>query len=159
MDDKLLGIYLNDHRTGSAAGLELARRCLNNNRGTSYEPFLREIVAGIEDDVHELENLMNMLGLPHDRLKHAVAWAAEKVGRLKLNGQLTGYSPLSRLWELEGLLLGVTGKRSLWLSLKQVADHDSRLAVTDFDKLITKADEQIAGLEQHRLRAAADALT
>ncbi|HWC13302.1 MAG TPA: hypothetical protein VG929_01750 [Actinomycetota bacterium] len=159
MDDKLLRIYLNDHRAGSAAGLELARRCLNNNRGTTYESFLRDLVSGIEDDVHELENLMETLGVPRDRLKHGLAWAAEKVGRLKLNGQLTGYSPLSRLWELEGLLLGVTGKRSLWRSLKQVADHDSRLAVTDFDKLIGKADEQITGLEQHRVRAAADALT
>ena len=159
MDDKLLGIYLNDHRAGSSAGLELARRCLNNNRGTSYESFLRDLVTGIEEDVQELDNLMEVLGIPHDRLKQGLAWAAEKVGRLKLNGQLTGYSPLSRLWELEGLLLGVTGKRALWRSLKQVADHDSRLAVTDFDKLTAKAEEQIAGLEHHRLQAAADALT
>lgn len=159
MDDKLLGIYLNDHRAGSAAGLELARRCLKNNRGTSYEPFLRDLVQGIEDDVRELESLMDLLGIPPDRLKHTLAWIAEKAGRLKLNGQLTGYSPLSRLWELEGLLLGVTGKRCLWLSLNDIADNDSRLAVTDLDKLISKADEQISGLEEQRLRAAAEALT
>lgn len=159
MDDKLLGIYLNDHRAGSSAGVEVARRCLRSNRGTGYEAFLVDLVTGIEDDIRELDNLMDTLGVPSDRIKHSLAWIAEKVGRLKLNGQLTGYSPLSRLWELEGLLLGVTGKRCLWLSLKQVADHDSRLAVTDFDKLIAKADEQIRGLEEHRLKAAADALT
>lgn len=159
MDDKLLRIYLNDHRAGSSAGLELARRCLNNNRGTTYESFLRDLVTGIEEDVHELDNLMDTLGVPPDRLKHGLAWVAEKVGRLKLNGQLTGYSPLSRLWELEGLVMGVTGKRALWRSLEQIAEHDSRLAVTDFDKRITKADEQISGLEEHRLRAATEALT
>ena len=35
--------------------------------------------------------------------KNAGAWALEKVGRLKLNGELTSYSPLSRVVELEGL--------------------------------------------------------
>lgn len=159
MDDKLLGIYLNDHRAGASAGVQLARRCLSSNRGTSYETFLHDLIGAVEEDVHELESLMDVLGIPKDRFKIVLAWGAEKLGRLKLNGQLTGYSPLSRLWEIEGLLLGVTGKRCLWTSLKQIADHDSRLAVTDFDKLIAKADEQIAGLEEHRLRAAAEALT
>ena len=46
--------------------------------------------------------------------KSAGAWTAEKFGRLKPNGQLTGYSPLSRLVELEGLKLGITGKLGLW---------------------------------------------
>ena len=35
------------------------------------------------------------------RAKDGAAWVAEKLGRLKTNGQLTGYSPLSRLVELE----------------------------------------------------------
>ncbi len=159
MDDKLLRIYLNDHHAGATAGTELSRRCLENNLGTSYESFLRDLTRAIEEDRSELERLMESLGISPDRLKQAGAWLAERVGRLKLNGQLTGYSPLSRLWELEGLKLGVTGKLSLWRSLKQVADHDSRLAVTDLDKLIARAQEQLEGLEEHRLKAAAEALT
>jgi hypothetical protein len=159
MDDKLLGIYLNDHLAGSTAGLELARRTAKNNAGTVYESFLRDLVQGIEEDKVELERIIESLGIANDKLKVAGAWMAEKAGRLKLNGQLTGYSPLSRLWELEGLKLGVTGKLSLWKSLKQVADHDSRLAITDFDKLIARAEEQIAGLEEQRLSAAGEALT
>jgi hypothetical protein len=102
---------------------------------------------------------METIGIPQDKLKQVAAWTTERAGRLKLNGQITGYSPLSRLIELEGLFLGVTGKRSLWRSLKKVADHDSRLAVTDFDKLIARAEEQRVGIEEHRLRAAAEALT
>ena len=159
MDDKLLGIYLNDHVAGATAGLELARRTLKNNQGTAYESFLRDLVTAIEEDKRELETLMEAIGIPQDKLKQVAAWTAEKAGRLKLNGQITGYSPLSRLIELEGLFLGVTGKRSLWRSLKEVADHDSRLAVTDFDKLIARAEEQRAGIEGHQLRAAAEALT
>jgi hypothetical protein len=159
MDDKLLGIYLNDHLAGATAGCELAKRSLGSNKGTTYEPFLRDLVTEIEEDKRELEHLMDTLGVPRDRLKPVIAWTAEKIGRLKLNGQLTGYSPLSRMVELEGLLLGVTGKRSLWHALQQIAGHDPRLSVTDFDKLITRAEEQLESLEIHRLRAAADALT
>lgn len=159
MDDKLLRIYLTDHHAGSTAGTELARRCLNNNLGNEYEAFLRDLVRAIEEDAAELRGLMEALGFPVDRLKEAAAWGAERLGRFKLNGQLTGYSPLSRLVELEGLKLGVTGKHALWSSLKDVADHDPRLAVTDFDKLIARADEQLAGIEEHRLKASAEALT
>ena len=159
MDDKLLRIYLTDHHAGSTAGLELSRRCLNNNRGTEYESFLRDLTRDIQEDRTELEALMGTLGFASDRLKQAAALAAERLGRFKLNGQMTGYSPLSRVVELEGLKLGVTGKLSLWRSLKQVADHDSRLAVTDFDKLITRAEEQLERIEEHRLKASNEALT
>jgi len=159
MDDKLLSIYLNDHCAGSTAGLEVARRSLKSNEGTSYEPYLRDLVTAIEDDKRELEGLMETLGIAVARFKQIAAWAAERAGRLKLNGQITGYSPLSRLIELEGLLLGVTAKRLLWRTLNEIADHDPRLAVTDFDKLIARAEEQMEGLEEHRLRAAAEALT
>ena len=46
-----------------------------------------------------------------------MGWTGEKLGRLKLNGQLLGYSPLSRLIELEGLMLGIAGKLAMWIAL------------------------------------------
>lgn len=49
----------------------------------------------------------------------APAWAAEKLVRLKLNGRLRGYSPLSRLLELEMLHIGITGKLELWQALQR----------------------------------------
>lgn len=159
VNDKLLAIYLNDHRAGAEAGAELARRSLSNNRGTSYAPFLEELTRAIEEDATSLEELMDTLGVPQDPIKKKAAWVAEKVGRLKLNGQITGYSPLSRVLELEGLKLGVTGKLSLWQAMKELANHDPRLAVQDFDELIRRAESQIAGLEQQRVTAAAEALT
>ena len=157
MQRKLLNIYLNDHLAGATAGLELARRSLSNNRGTALEQFLTELVAEIDADRVQLENIMTSLSAPQDRFKLAGAWLAEKVGRLKLNGQMTGYSPLSRLVELEGLKLGITGKKSLWESLKKIENMDSRLATTDLDLLIKRADEQLEALEPHRAEAAAKA--
>ncbi len=60
---------------------------------------------------------MDHLGVTENRVKMPIAWAAEKVGRLKPNGQLTGYSPLSRLIELEGPRARGDGKLALWRSL------------------------------------------
>ena len=157
MQQRLLNIYLNDHLAGAAAGLEVARRCRSSNRGTALADFLTGLIAEIDADRESLENLMSALDAPQDRMKLAGAWLAEKVGRLKLNGQITGYSPLSRLIELEGLKLGITGKKSLWESLKKIENMDARLATTDLDLLIKRADEQLEALEPHRLEAAAKA--
>ena len=54
------------------------------------------------------------LGVKPDRPKVAAGWTAEKIGRLKPNAQLRGYSPLSPLVELEGLLIGIQGKLAMW---------------------------------------------
>jgi hypothetical protein len=77
---------------------------------------------------------------------------------LKLNGQLTGYSDLSRLLEVEGLSLGVEGKLSLWESLKELAPSDPRLSGYDFDAMIERAVHQREVLEEHRREAAKIAL-
>ena len=154
MHQRLLNIYLNDHLAGATAGMELARRCRSNNRGTSLGDFLTELTTEIDSDRRRLEALMSALGAPLDRFKLYGAWVAEKVGRLKLNGQIKGYSPLSRLIELEGLRLGIEAKRSLWQTLKEIENIDSRLATTDLDLLIKRAEEQLDAIEPHRTQAA-----
>jgi len=83
----------------------------------------------------------------------------EKLGRAKLNGRLTGYSPLSGVVEFEGLSLGVEGKQALWRTLRSLAGEDSRLSGTDFDALIERAQRQREQLEELRRRAVKDAFT
>lgn len=158
MNDKLLKIYLNDHLAGSMVGLELAKRCASSNEGSRLGDFLRRLITDIDSDRADLERLMDSLEMTKDPFKKVAGWTAEKFGRLKLNGQLTGYSDLSRLEEVEGLCLGVEGKLSLWRSLKNVADHDPRLATADLDRLIDRAKQQREELEVHRLEAAGRAL-
>jgi hypothetical protein len=152
--NRRLAIYLNDHLAGSVVGTELAKRALEENRGSSFGEFLEWLVGQIREDRATLERLMDELGVSKSRFKRTLALALERVGRLKLNGQLTGYSPLSRLVELEGLALGVAGKRALWVALQEVAGTEPRLREFDFDLLRRRAEEQLAGLERHRLEAA-----
>jgi hypothetical protein len=153
-----LAIYLNDHLAGSAGGVELARRLHSSNEGTDYGPPLANLVREIEEDIVALRDVMGRLGVEEDRVKQAGAWAAEKAGRLKLNGQLLGYSPLSRLVELEGMMLGVSGKLALWVVLSQNLGDDPRLAGIDFPALIDRARKQRQTLERQRRRAARTAL-
>jgi hypothetical protein len=155
----LLAIYLNDHLAGATVGLELARRAAGSNRGTSYGPFLDDLAAEIREDRESLLETMRSLHVGVDRVKVTVAWAAEKLGRLKLNGQLRGYSPLSRLVELEALTLGVTGKLAMWRALDQLEPDRPELANATLQNLIGRAQRQLAGLEEQRRNAVAEALT
>jgi hypothetical protein len=159
LDHKLLSIYLNDHLAGSEAGVELARRTLGNNRGSSYGEFLEWLVARIEEDRETLIELMRSLGVRRNYAKVAAGWGLEKAGRLKLNGRLTGYSPLSRLVELEGLWTGVNGKLSLWRALLAAVEHDSRLDRPPLLDLEGRAEEQLRRLDDHRSEVAREALT
>ena len=156
MDRKLLGIYLNDHLAGAMGGVELARRCLRNNRGTALEADMERLAREIEEDRVVLEGLLERLGIPRSPVKAPVAWALEKVGRLKLNGRLLDYSPLSRVVELELLGSGVETKRSLWTALKRLADEGIDLGI-DLEDLIGRARRQRRMLERRRLEAAASA--
>jgi hypothetical protein len=150
-----LSIYLNDHLAGATLGLDLAKRARDSNEDNSYGEALRELAAEIEEDRDALLEVMDELDVTRDMLKVGSAWLAEKVGRLKLNGSLFSYSPLSRLIELEGLYLGVTGKRSLWTNLKTATG--GRIKTADLDELQARAESQRERLEELRTRAAAEA--
>jgi hypothetical protein len=150
---RLLGIYLNDHVMGSVGGIELARRCLRSNRGTQLGSFLAILLDEILEDRRTLENVMARLDVPVDRRKIVAASVGERLARLKLNGQLFGYSDLSRVIELEALCAGVAIKGRLWRSLQQIEDADRRLDDIDFVQLAERASTQLEGLERHRLQA------
>jgi hypothetical protein len=149
VNEKFLRIYLQDHLAGSTAGLELARRTRGANEGTEYGTPLAKIADEIEADRRQLEGIIDDLGFGGDRL--------EKAGRLKLNGQLTGYSPLSRVVELEGLLSGITGKKALWVALLELAPSEPRLDAELLGRLRDRAEEQRATVEELREKAAREA--
>jgi hypothetical protein len=155
---KYLATYLNDHLLGSTAGLELARRAARENQASELGEFLTGLAREIEDDRDTLLALMSELGVTPDRLKVAAGWTAEKLGRLKPNGQLRGYSPLSPLVEHEGLLTGIQGKLAVWRALAEVA-QELGLDRARFEALSARAERQHADVERHRLDIARRALT
>lgn len=148
---KYRAIYLNDHLAGATLGVELAKRALGSNPGGELGDVLRWLLQQLVEDRAALLVILKEQGGHASLAKAGGGWLAEKLGRLKLNGHLTTYSPLSRLVELEGLASGIEAKKSLWLSLQAGG-------VEGLGELIARATEQRERLEPHRLAAARTAL-
>jgi hypothetical protein len=156
--DDFLGIYMNDQLALGTLWRELARRSQRNNSGTELGEALGRVSAGIAEDVETFQRIMRRLGIPMNPVKIGFAVGAERLGRLKLNGRLGTYSPLSRFVELDFLAMGIEGKKQLWATLRDLAALTSRLPDIDFDDLIKRAERQRADLEPFRARAGIEAL-
>jgi hypothetical protein len=151
---RYLSIYVNDHRAASVGGVALARRTARENVGSAFSGDVLEAIAKeIAEDKVTLDRVARLLGVRANGLKVVAARLGEMAGRLKFNGQLRGYSPLSRLIEIEALMAGIEAKRCLWVSLEQA--HRSELAEIDIERLVARADHQRSQLVPLHRHAAA----
>lgn len=157
MDNRLLGIYLNDQLAAGVLWRETARRAQRNNSDTDAGEALARVATAISEDVATFERIMARLAVRRSPIKPLLAMAAERAGRLKPNGRLVSYSPLSRFVELDFLVMGIEGKKVLWQTLRDCAGLAERLPDLDFDELIERARRQRDELEPHRRAAGAAA--
>jgi hypothetical protein len=155
---KYLPIYLNDHLAGSTTGLELVGRIAKQYQDGELGPFAERLAAEIREDRETLLEFMRVVGASTDQAKVAFGWISEKVGRLKLNGELRDRSPLSPVVELEGLSMGIEGKRLMWLALSEVDAVAERLGRDRLQGLIDRAERQRDEVEVQRREAARRAL-
>jgi len=155
--EHFLGIYLNDQLAMGVGWRELARRSARNNRGGPSGAALRSVATGIAEDVATFRDIMRRLGVRTNPVKTGLAVLAERVGRVKPNGRVRSYSPLSRFEEVEILAMGIDGKKQLWTTLRDLAGLAERLPEIDFDELIDRAERQRAELEPLRVAAGTEA--
>ncbi len=155
---KYLRIYMNDQLAAGILWREFAWRAQRNNDGTELGEALARVATGISEDVETFKRIMERLSLARSPIKPALATALERVGRLKLNGRVRGYSPLSRFAELDFLAMGIDGKKLLWANLRDLAGLAPRLPDVDFDHLIERAENQRATIEPFRAQAGREAL-
>jgi hypothetical protein len=101
---------------------------------------------------------MRALGFSGSASKNMLAVLGERAARLKLNGRIVGYSPLSRFEELDALIIGIDGKVTLWTTLRESANLQRRLPGIDFGALIDRAQAQREKLEPHHREAARETL-
>ena len=153
---RLLGIYLDDHLAVLAGGFELVRRTLGETGDPEIRSFLEELLPELRDDREAASRVVCSLGRTPNRLKQRLAWAGEKAGRLKLNGTLTGYSPLSRVVELEGIGVILGASRALWQALAHAGPAEGR---DDAERRAARAAERLAVLEKLGIAAAEVAFT
>lgn len=156
--DRLLRTYLEDHYAGSSGGLALAKRIAGQNKDNEYGRYASELVAELEAERDDLTAMLRGIDSEPPKLRTLAARGAELAGRLKPNGTLLSYSPLSRVVELEGMIMGVTGKLEMWRSLLQLVHSDERFARTELERLAEQAEGQRSRLEELHDRAAREAL-
>lgn len=145
-----LGVYLNDHLAGSAAGVRLAKRCREAHGETDLGRYLDGLVGQIEDDRRVLKHVMVRVGIRPNPVKQAGALGAEAFAHLKHLTPL-GSGAVSGLEEIEILSLGIEGKRLLWGLLDELSSSDERLQEFDFAALAEAARMQRDGLEAFRI--------
>ncbi|MEM5788104.1 MAG: hypothetical protein AAGU11_12360, partial [Syntrophobacteraceae bacterium] len=61
MQDAYLVTYLNDHLGASVAGIELAQRCLSNNRESELGKFLEQFVLVLQEEQVRIRKLLKRL--------------------------------------------------------------------------------------------------
>ena len=154
---KELDSYLNDHLAGSVSALELTEHWAHLHDGKPLGVFFSQIDTEIRADQNVLRNLMRRLGLGESSLRKASAWAAEKVGRVRLMIAGGDQGSLGLMLTLEGLIMGIVGKKLLWRSL--AAANLAELNGYDFRELERRAEQQIDRIEAERIRAARLVLT
>jgi len=147
-DGRLLAIYLRDHHPLLVVLSELAERIGATSERGEQRAFADELERAAADDRVSLEGFLRRLDSRPSRTRHAAAWTAEKVGRLKLNGKLVRPSPLSEVTELEGCRLLLESSRALWSSLARLA-----VGPADAAERTIRSDRLLATAEELRLAA------
>jgi hypothetical protein len=154
---KELDSYLNDHLAGSVGALELVEHWAQLHKGKPLGVFFSDVRTEIRADQNTLRDMMHSLGIEESNVRKAGAWVAEKAGRARL--MIAGDKPgsLGLVFTLEGLIMGITGKKRLWRALEAV--RLPQLNSYDFKELQGRADEQIERIEAERIRAVQEAFS
>jgi len=152
---KDLDSYLNDHLAGSISALELIAHWADVHKGEPLGSFFVETEREIKADQDTLRDVMRTLGVEESKIRQAGAWAAEKVGRARLMIAGDEQGSLGLVLTLEGLIMGVTGKKLMWRAL--AAAKLPRLSSYNFEQLQRRAEQQIERIEAERIRTVSQA--
>src|SRR3954468_19614290 len=146
-----LASYLNDHVAGSISALELIDHWAEAHKGEPLGSFFVATGTEIKADQETLRGIMRTLAIEESKVRKAGAWAAEKLGRARLI--IAGDEPgsLGLVLTLEGLIMGVTGKKLMWASL--AAAKLPPLNTYNFEQLQRRAEQQVERLEAERISA------
>jgi hypothetical protein len=146
--------YLNDHLAGSCAAMELLDRLVDTYRGKPLEQFFQNLRGDIRQDQEKLKELIQKMGAEEGAIRKAGAWVAEKFSRAKIDLDESSEGVTGLFLALEALVLGITGKRSLWRALQAASRTVPQLARLDYAELEKRAIEQCERVEAKRLEAA-----
>jgi hypothetical protein len=146
---KNLDSYLNDHLAGSISALEVIDRWAEDHKGEPLGSFFVQTETEIKADQETLRGIMRTLGVEESKMRKTGAWAAEKLSRARLIAAGNEPGSLGLVLTLEGLIMGITAKKLMWISL--AAAKLPPLNTCNFERLQQRAQQQVERLEAERL--------
>lgn len=149
-----LSSYLNDHLAGSVGALELLERLIEVYEGKPFGRFFRDLRSEIDADQETLKELIAKLGEKESAVRKAGAWIIEKLSRAKIQLGETQEGQLGLFLALEGLALGIHGKRALWRAMAAASERTPHLRGLDYATLEKRAAAQHDLVEAKRLEVA-----
>lgn len=156
IDWPLLSLYMSDHISGATAGVQRMSRMAEEYKDTPHGADLARMTRELKEERAFYLELVKRRGLPQRSYRQVAAWIGERVGRLKLNGRLTGGSPMTPVLESELMQGAVLAKIAGWRTLSTYAD-DLGVGTEVFERFIERGENQIADLASFHEWARKDA--
>lgn len=138
--------YLREHLSGADAAIEVVRRLASTSEGTSDRQLFRDLLQELEQDRETVCSLLRRLGATARSAKRAAGAASGLFVSLAAGGEP---GDLSLLRTLEGLAIGIQGKRCLWRALQELGREVSRGGET-FVALESRAVRQWERVDRRR---------
>jgi len=154
MNREVINGQLQHHWAGATGGVALFERVGRTHGDEAAAATVSRLAVEIGEDREALRAIMHAVGVEPSTLGAMTARAGEWVGRFKPNGRIVSRSPLSDVLELEALRIAVSGKRSGWQVLRELADREPRIDAGEMDRLLERADAQLETLRETHLRVA-----
>ncbi|HRE82144.1 MAG TPA: hypothetical protein PLN52_13935 [Opitutaceae bacterium] len=148
--------YLHDHLSAATAAKEILKSLIENAPDPTLADYASALLSEIVEEGKSVEEIKRELGGSSGVIKHAASLVTAQLAKAKLHNMK---SPLGIFEAIEALMLGVTGKRALWIILEQLSRTDARLHGHDYARFIKRSTEQILELEEKRVTAAFLAFT
>lgn len=156
IDWDLLSLYLSDHISGATAGVARMSHMAKQYKSTPHGVALHRIAGELREERAFYLDLVKRLGLPRRRYRQGIAWLAERVGRLKLNGRLLKTSPMTPVLESELMRGAIIAKLGGWRVLRDYHEELGLEAGT-LDTFIEQAERQVGDLDKMHAWAGKDA--
>ncbi|CAN5532715.1 hypothetical protein BH24ACT4_BH24ACT4_15280 [soil metagenome] len=152
-----LGLYLGSHQAGAAVAMVTAERARQVEPGSELGRALATFLDEIEEDREVVRDAQHRLGVAPGRAGRLLVSGTDAARRALRTMVTARRTPLTRVAELELLVVGVTGKLRLWEALGDLADDEGALTDIDWEALQARALGQREVLAAHHRRACREA--
>ena len=152
MSSSALTIYMDDHLAMIAGELELVKRVAGENEASELGSFLDDYHSVLNQQQDLVKSSMQAQGKGPSPVKQMLTWATEKIGRLKPNDAMSGYTDLARVLELEMLISAATARLLLWETLSGESPFGEH-GKEDFDQAHRASEDYLNTLRRFHRQA------